>query len=85
MFCDLVDSTGVAAKLVPLTEPKLYGPARNPWNLDHSAGGSSGASAAAVASGIVPLAHANDGRHSMRPREPRSAIPTPPLLRPART
>jgi amidase len=52
--------------LVPLTEPKLYGPARNPWNLDHSTGGSSGGSAAVVASGIVPLAHANDGGGSIR-------------------
>jgi amidase len=52
--------------LVPLTESKLYGPARNPWNLDHSTGGSSGGSAAAVAAGIVPLAHANDGGGSIR-------------------
>jgi len=42
--------------ILPLTEPKLCGPARNPWNLDHSTGGSSGGSAAAVATGIVPLA-----------------------------
>jgi len=52
--------------LVPFTEPKLYGPARNPWNFDHSTGGSSGGSAAAVAAGIVPLAHANDGGGSIR-------------------
>jgi amidase len=52
--------------IVPLTESKLYGPARNPWNLDHSTGGSSGGSAAAVAAGIVPLAHANDGGGSVR-------------------
>ena len=52
--------------IVPLTEPKLYGPARNPWNLNYSTGGSSGGSAAAVAAGIVPLAHANDGGGSIR-------------------
>jgi len=52
--------------LVPITEPKLYGPARNPWKLSHSTGGSSGGSAAAVAARIVPLAHANDGGGSIR-------------------
>jgi amidase len=52
--------------LVPATEPKLYGPARNPWNPQLSCGGSSGGSAAAVAAGIVPFAHANDGGGSIR-------------------
>lgn len=52
--------------LVPTTESKLYGPARNPWNLEYSTGGSSGGSAAAVAARVVPLAHANDGGGSIR-------------------
>jgi amidase len=52
--------------LVPTTESTMYGPACNPWNLDYSTGGSSGGSGAAVAAGIVPLAHANDGGGSIR-------------------
>ena len=52
--------------LTVTTEPELYGPTRNPWNLDHSAGGSSGGAASAVASGILPMANASDGGGSIR-------------------
>jgi amidase len=48
------------------TEPRSFPPARNPWDPDHSTGGSSGGSAAAVASGMVAVAHANDGGGSIR-------------------
>jgi amidase len=52
--------------LMAITEPKYHGPTRNPWNTDHTPGGSSGGSAAAVASGMVPIAGANDGGGSIR-------------------
>lgn len=49
-----------------ITEPDAWGATRNPWNLDHTPGGSSGGSAAAVAAGVVPLAGGNDGGGSIR-------------------
>ncbi len=52
--------------ILPTAEPRRFGATRNPWNTEHSTGGSSGGSAAAVASGMVPAAHANDGVGSIR-------------------
>jgi amidase len=52
--------------IMGITESEFRGPARNPWNTDHTPGGSSGGSGAAVAAGIVPVAHAGDGGGSIR-------------------
>lgn len=51
---------------VGTTEPLAYGPARNPWNIKHSTGGSSGGAAGLVAAGMLPAANASDGGGSIR-------------------
>jgi amidase len=52
--------------ILPVSEARVFGPTRNPWDLERTPGGSSGGAAAAVAAGILPVAHGNDGGGSIR-------------------
>src|SRR6202022_3665790 len=59
---------------MPTTESRLFGPTRNPWNLAHSSGGSSGGAGAAVAARILPVPHASGGGGSIRIRASASGV-----------
>jgi amidase len=52
--------------ILPVSEARIFGPTHNPWDLARTPGGSSGGAAAAVASGMLPVAHGNDGGGSIR-------------------
>jgi amidase len=52
--------------ILPVSESRRYGPVRNPWDTERTPGGSSGGASAAVAAGMVPLAHGSDGGGSIR-------------------
>ena len=52
--------------ILPVSEPRRFGPVRNPWDIGRTPGGSSGGAGAAVASGMLPLAHGADGGGSIR-------------------
>lgn len=65
-FISIGNSTTPEFALKNITESKLHGPTRNPWNLNFSSGGSSGGASALVAAGVVPVAGASDGGGSIR-------------------
>jgi len=65
--CVVVGKTATSElAIMPVTEPEIHAPTRNPWHPEHTAGGSSGGSAAAVAARLLPIAHASDGAGSIR-------------------